>query len=559
MNSPGKWRYVAIALLSFAFVLGIYVLYRTYPGKDVVSSQPSPTQPSTPVSLPRLVSNCGTETPAETDNPIAAAYGNSAYPWTNEIRWQCVYNIEDFPGNSLDERFRDARDAASNNGGGVVYFPAGTYRFSEDLELADGVVVRGETPRVQDAKSSNFRPPTRLEFPKYEPRFSGNGTPNETAFKKILTKQPNYDKKIGLINLEIDRAGIKFSGNPKITEMRDFVVFGVRSNNVAEPDPNIPDRSFQKPWFRYSYRFAANIDIDARENVLVANNRLNDAITDNFEQPGYTVKSLDNSKTITYNDGSKVPFHYGNHYGIIVNRSGRFEPSETPETAPELFRKGVTIRDNWVYHTMRVAIHAAGEGLVIRDNVIRDDRNKQWWTDATGLREPRGANTLENRGIDWSGWNVEVIGNDFEVYRHRLGSTNYLSVDGEGILIQACCGGTTVNGATIGGNRGNAYIGLYKVGDIREVSIDNNRIEPPDYSDISAIYVVADTNDRPHSMENVRVENNILKGSISVVAKAGGRNNSVVGNRGDGSGAILRSCHVQLRDNRGFEEKACSD
>ncbi|WP_017662387.1 glycosyl hydrolase family 28-related protein [Baaleninema simplex] len=559
MNFPRKWKYVAIALLSLAFVLGIYLLYRTYPGSEAVSMRSPNTEASTPVSLPRFVNNCGTSTPGETENPIAAAYGNSAYPWTNEIRWQCVYNIEDFPGNSLDERFRVARDTASNNGGGVVYFPAGTYRFSENLELADGVVLRGATPAVTDAKSSEFRPPTRLEFPKYEPRFSGNGTPNETAFKQILTKDANRDSKIGLVDLDIDRAGIKFSGNPKITESRNIVVFGIRSNNVAEPDPNVPDRSFQKPWFRYSYRFAANIDIDARENVLVANNRVNDSITDNFDQPGYTVKSLDRTEVITYNDGSKVPFHYGNHYGIIVNRSGRFEPSETPETAPELFRKGVTIRDNWVYHTMRVAIHAAGDGLIVRDNVIRDDRNKQWWTDATGLREPRGANTLENRGIDWSGWNVEVIGNDFEVYRHRLGSTNYLSVDGEGILIQACCGGTTVNGATIRANRGNAYIGLYKVGDIRNVAIADNDIEPPAYADTSAVYVVADTNDRPHSMENVRVENNRVGGSITVSAKAGGRNNLVVNNRGDGSGAILRSCHVQLRDNRGFEEKPCSD
>jgi len=196
---------------------------------------------------------------------------------------------------------------------------------------------------------------------------------------------------------------------------------------------------------------------------------------------------------------------------------------------------------------MRVGIHAAGTGLVIRDNIVRDEPDKIWWTDATGLKQPRGANTLENRAIDWSGWNVEIEGNDLEVYRHRLGDTGYLSVDGEGILIQACCGGTTVNGLTIRDNRSNAYLGLYKVGDIQNVSIDRNRVE--------SIYVVADTNNRSYSMENVRVENNTVSSDITVVASAGGRNNAVVSNRG--SGKISRSCHVQVRNNMGFDDRPC--
>ena len=69
------------------------------------------------------------------------------------------------------------------------------------------------------------------------------------------------------------------------------MILGVRSNNVAEPDAGVPDLAFQAAWLRYSNRFVANFKISAYANVLVANNRLNDAITDSYEQPGYTVRA----------------------------------------------------------------------------------------------------------------------------------------------------------------------------------------------------------------------------------------------------------------------------
>uniref|UniRef100_A0ACD5GZG8 Uncharacterized protein n=1 Tax=Desertifilum tharense IPPAS B-1220 TaxID=1781255 RepID=A0ACD5GZG8_9CYAN len=117
-------------------------------------------------------------------------------------------------------------------------------------------------------------------------------------------------------------------------------MFGVRSNNVAEPEAGVPDRSFQPGWLRYSDRFSANIKITAYENVLVANNRLNDAITDNYEQPGYRIKPLRGEQIITYDRGDRVPFNYANHYGIVVNRSGKFGCTETPKLNPDYFAKG---------------------------------------------------------------------------------------------------------------------------------------------------------------------------------------------------------------------------
>ena len=513
----------------------------------------------TPISQSNTSSNCGSPRGGPTDNPIASLYGNDAYPWTEELKWGCVYNIQDFNGSSDRDRFNAARDAAVANGGGVIYFPAGTYNFNDSIQLADGVVIRGETPENKDAKSDSYQPPTKLVFPKYEPKLSGSGTPNDTAFKKITTASPDTDSNIGAVNIDINRAAIALKADIDSGTNKNIVIFGIRSNNVAEPDQGIPDLSFQEPWQRYSYRFAANIRLNAFANILVANNRVNDNITDNYDQPGYKIKARRKNSIITF-EGGEVPFHYGNHYGIVVNRgkSSGFKNAATPEMEPGLFRKGIVIRDNWVYHTMRVAIHASGDGLIIKDNIVRDQRGKQWWVNPTGKKETTGAVTLENRAIDWSGWNVLVEGNDYRVYRHKIGNSKYFSTDGEGILVQECCGGSRVNGVMIRNNEGNAYIGLYKVRDIKNAKIIGNKLSS-NITSTSLIYVVADTNYGSFAIEDVLVKDNVVAGSILVKGSAGGKGNIIEDNVGNNTGEISYSCSVnEVRNNRGFEVKSCS-
>ncbi|GAB4277958.1 MAG: hypothetical protein Fur0025_04210 [Oscillatoriaceae cyanobacterium] len=488
---------------------------------------------------------------------MAAKYGND-YSWTSEIKWNCVYNITDFAGNTDTDKFNAARDAAASNGGGVVYFPAGEYKFEDNIYLKNGVVLRGDNHPVADAKSSNYAPPSRLVFPKYEPRFTGNGTPNDRAFKKIFTENTSADSNIGLVNLDINRAAIWIVGDSEGGQHENILVFGIRSNNVASADAQVPDVSFQDGWMRYSDRFATNIKLNGMANILVANNRLNDAVTDSYEQPGYKVKTADGKSVLTYREGNKVPFSYTDHYGIVVNRSksGGFALAATREVEPALFRRGIVIRDNWIYHTMRSAIHAAGDGLVIEGNQITDNPRKQAWAHPTGLKEPRGAATFENRAIDWSGGNVRIIGNQYEVYRHQIMDSHYLSTDGEGILIQECCGGTLVQGAEVANNQGNSYIGFYKVRDIEDVRITGNRLLQ-NVSNSDLIFVVADTNNAPYGMKNVLIENNQVNGSILVKGTAGGSGNVVRNNRGNNSGAIMVSCHVKVSSNTGFAEPPC--
>ncbi|ASC73963.1 hypothetical protein XM38_049370 [Halomicronema hongdechloris C2206] len=477
--------------------------------------------------------------------------------------WSCVYNIEDFSGSSDQERFNLARDIAYTRGGGVIFLPAGTYIFEEDLVLKEGIVIRGASPILQDAKNDSYSPRTKLIFPQYQPVQSGTGTPNKTAFKTIRTTNPDIDRNIGLINLDINRAAVTFGNNIDESQNSNIVIYGIRQNNVATPNPYVPNLEFQSPWLRFSDLLSANIKVTAKSNVLIANNRLNDNITDSFEQDNYQIQRKNGSVEVLA-EGWKVPFNYTNHYGISVNRfkngSILFEPLATPEKEKGLFRKRIIIRNNWVYHTMSVGIHASGDGLVIKDNIVLDKADKRWYTDRWGLGPPYLNDsdrippniTYENRAIDWSGWNVIIEGNTYQVYRHFLSNTSNQSIDGEGILIQECCGGTKVKGVSIKQNVGNSYIGLYKIPDIMNVMILGNQLLS-NITDTELIYVNADTNQKPGQMHGVQINQNILNGSILIKASLGGNHNIVSNNVSKGDNAINFSSDVKLENNINFE------
>ncbi len=517
---------------------------------------------STPVTAPthHTMQSCRpSPTGGPTDNPIATRYGANTYPFSNSIRWCNVKNVRDFPGATIMEQYLTARDQAAREGGGVVYFPPGDYTFTDDIMLTQGVVIRGATPNNTNAQSQDFVPPVHFHFPAYVPSSDGEGTANNTAFKKIRTVAPDNDSNIGLVWLDINRAGIKLEGNPDRGKNQNIIIFGVRTNNVADPDPSVPDRSFQQAWQRWSDRFTANVSIQAAANVLVANTRHNDAITDNAPQEGYLVK--DSSNKVVPLSGAQAVLSYTDHYGIRVNR-GKSSMAATPQTDASLFRPEITIRDNWIFHTMRVAIHAAGTGMVIQDNVIRDREEKVAWVNPTGKKLVSNSATLENRAIDWSGWNVQITGNDYQVYRHQLRDGNYRSVDGEGILIQECCGGTLVNGVQITRNNGNAYIGLYKVRNINNVTISENTLKTTTSGESSTmIYVSADTNNNPYSAHNVKIEKNTIFDNIVLLASGSpGSGNIIRGNTDpSNSKTITFSCTAQptISDNNGLTPSPC--
>ena len=114
-------------------------------------------------------------TPA--DNPVAAYYGpERGYPaWTEKIRWDNVIDMSRYTkGKTNFEKFENARDKLAADGGGVLYYPAGTYDFSEGpfdgpngrgLMLRSGVIIRGEAPADRPrAVDGDLDLPTRFVF-----------------------------------------------------------------------------------------------------------------------------------------------------------------------------------------------------------------------------------------------------------------------------------------------------------------------------------------------------------------------------------------------------------
>ncbi|MCC5807467.1 MAG: right-handed parallel beta-helix repeat-containing protein [Opitutales bacterium] len=473
-----------------------------------------------------------------TNNPVAEHYGPEAFPWTDELPWASVFDVTTFPGETDEERFYAAQEAVVAAGGGVVYFPAGVYTFTDHLELKDGVILRGPAPATA-ATEIDFAPPARLEFPKYHFVAEGEGTPNDTAFKFIRVAPDNLGSRHGVVNLDVNRAGLRLGGGHP--DVRNVIAFGVRSNNVAEASDQVPWQQ-QHAWQRHSWRFTRNINAFAYENVLVANCRINDKHwlqhrlidgrdtfgidlsqpeweVDDFEQEGFLIAEENGSWATPPRAlaGHQAVFSYTDNYGIAVRGSAGGFNGAAPHESPSLFRRGVSIEDNWVYGTMRVKIHTSGDGLVIRNNTLRDRLGKQHFMHPTGQRLARAANTLENRGIDWSGRNVLVENNDVEVFRHQMRGTHYYSVDGEGILFQECCGGTIIDGIILRNNTTNAYIGIYKQPYLRNALIEHNTVTLGETAGTGlGIFVDANTNNRAAPLYNVIVRDNTVEMGMRV-------------------------------------------
>jgi len=112
------------------------------------------------------------------DNPVAAYYApDDGYPaWTGAIKWGNVVNMRQYSrGRTEFEKFENARDELAAKGGGVLYYPAGTYDFSEGpfdgpqgrgLMLRSGVIIRGAAPPREKANPLHGRLelPTRFVF-----------------------------------------------------------------------------------------------------------------------------------------------------------------------------------------------------------------------------------------------------------------------------------------------------------------------------------------------------------------------------------------------------------
>lgn len=568
-----------------------------------------------------MVMAAGAWAQAPTNNPFTSRYPEYAnrQHWTDSIAWATPIDVTAFgvtPDDNMDDlaALQSLINVRSSIGGGVLYFPAGTYNFSDTLEIASQIVLRGPDPLIPNAVDTNYRPLVKFEFPKYEfdtLANGGAGYPNSSAFKVIEAARNAMN--VGLVNIDVNRAGLnfhphewRFQPNPKGgggtypggillngekgTMLPDdwpanVLIFGVRNNNAVTPDPSVPNAN-QRPWQRWAWRFGACIDVNVRRNGIVANCRVNDEPTDDFKQPNYKFSTGSVTCSNIPADGSGATFRTTDHYGISINRGkvsnkakfiggsagngansghgawGVIVAAE-PEDEPMMFATGNLALDNWVFRTMRIAIEAAGTGLEIKGNVVRDIQGKQLWLGVNGTScQSNASATYENRGIDFSGWGVLIENNVVEANTHRVMSVNngqYGTVDGEGIMMQECCGGTNGNNYTIRNNiisgnnpQGtNPGISLYKIANMSNILVEDNEFQTRR---------VLLMQSRTETGSNILVRNNKRVNALTINVNAGGYNVVSENNTAFASNSTADySCWITVNNDQGFNPSRWRD
>nr|MCU0780631.1 hypothetical protein [Akkermansiaceae bacterium] len=295
------------------------------------------------------------------------------------------------------------------------------------------------------------------------------------------------------------------------------------------------------------------------ENLLIAHNRLPRSGDDDFTMNGYVVQANERGKGKAAVAIDGVRFDYDNRPGIYANHfavggPGGVGPNGTPETHPEGFRKGTVMHGNYVFSTGRCAIGFSGDGTVATGNVIRFAKDA-WRPTATGRDRTSGSSTNDTRAMEIRGWRWDVSDNDYEVHRNWAYDRKYPINDGEGLMHEDHCN-SSIRDSVMRGNRGNAYLSLYKTAGIDGLLIEGNDIRPPGgASSIAPIFVSANRTREPFPIRNVTIRGNTTNGAILIEGKPG-ENNLVEGNQfvGQGEGVIQNRASATVRDNRGFKE-----
>lgn len=483
--------------------------------------------------------------------------------WIDALPWDRVVAMEAPDDQPADDRLSAMQRELAEKGGGVIAFPAGTYRFANDLVLEDGIILRGADPvDSKDAKEEGYNPPTRLEFPKYVPSMEGEGTPIDTAFRRVRVRDGAKTSGCGVVNVSINRAHIDFAENEEThTAGSRRVVFGCKITNAAAADPHIPNKEYQQaPHQRFTARHQAAINVYADADLFIANNRLPKSGDDNFLVKPYTLVKVHGTgqdfklgqdkphEFLTLEEG--VMFDYDNRPGIAANMFGigafgSGSGNGTPETHPWGFRKGTIIRDNYIYCSGRSAIGFSGDGVYCGHNVIRYPNDVVRPT-TTGLVLSDGSATNDNRAMTMRGYRWHADANNYEVHSNKTMGGGKIN-DGEGIMHENHANSSVVD-SKMTANIGNRYLCFWVIA-IDGLLIEGNKIS----ANGAAINLHCGARDVKH----VKIAGNELsQGGIRVTA-AVGEDISITGNRytGEGTGSITADDLAWVGDNEGFEVK----
>jgi len=478
-----------------------------------------------------------------TTNPVTDSginVGTYDLNWVNSMPWASVtttaataddgvYNADGTISSGDDLAVVQAEIfALSGSGGGVLYFPAGDYDFSDNLYLADGVILRGATPAVSDARGTfvtdgngvrtytpNYDPETNFNFPVFIQDFTTSmrsTDPNRAKyFKQInvgkddglggIAKDATNASDYGMVNIDINGAIISISdrNEPSTwgTEIpknevtgKNILIFGNRLNNGTALEPSIP-RSDQNAWQIWPTRTRGKIDAVTAGNTLIANNLVGDMYY-SYYVLGDTNQMIMDYDATNYLDQNGNPItpadraHFADGYGVRLNHVLDYATAHSAIQEPSKHREGQGIINNWVFATTRVGFICAGNGLIVKGNVREDFiNNKLEAIKEDGRRKiTNNSATQENRGIDVTGGHDVVIEDNYVRVKRGTFPSGYLTIDGEGILLQESSSTIHPTNWMVKDNTVHSYIGLYRIRSANGITFEGNTVyNDPLYTD----------------------------------------------------------------------------
>ncbi|MBA3706322.1 MAG: hypothetical protein H0W84_10635, partial [Bacteroidetes bacterium] len=353
------------------------------------------------------------------DNPLATYYsGTVGYPaWTDKIKWQNVIDMSLYNQGLNDfQKFEKARDQLYTAGGGILYYPAGTYDFSDapadgpngrGLMLKTGVVIRGATPTGdKDAKDGTLGLLTKFLF-KFNTR-SGGQVPRDWNIFGIVPSGSEELKDVNYVGIAwIQAVGAVVYFGPQVNWGATWATAGSWQSDLAKttwknrvPDGTHPMDPFNGggtiykgagngrlifgcvfqdaavmndamdfgsgPSGFYMYKFGARVGIYGSD-VFIANNVLPKS-TKNFKYTQLTCNTDQNSgctKKCLSTRNSSVLFDYGKPNGIDVNKELL---GLTGFGSGGFFKERIIVEDNYVYTHGHKGFNISGKWVIIRNN-----------------------------------------------------------------------------------------------------------------------------------------------------------------------------------------------
>lgn len=461
-----------------------------------------------------------------TTNPVADYYGGpEGYPaWTAAIAWGQVIDMKSYTQGSNDfEKFENARDELAARGGGVLYYPGGTYDFSalptsgpqgRGLMLKAGVVIRGEAPlQDRDGRDGTLGLTTKFIFPSQSR--GGSKIPGDW---NIIGMQPRDNQKLSAIDnigiVWVHCTGATLYWGPDLVWGKSYATAGGWKSAFVKqrwknriPDGTHPHDPFcggtreyggvgsgrlvmgcqlddaavvndvydegAGPDGFYMDKFGARIAVYGK-NVFIANNTLPQS-SKNFAYMQKTCNTVQSSGCAKKCDGTpqtKILFDYGKTMGIDVNKSLLGYVSSNAG----LLEPGVVVRDNYVYNHGHKGFDVAGSWVTIAHNKNQRDYLSSgadpygiggWKLTLDGYLQsaPGGPGCISDnlsRSFDIAGQHVWIDNNWFTNTGSNPGN------DGEGILCQAWAGTqiwswAITHNTHVRGSGENGYMGGYDV------------------------------------------------------------------------------------------------